>query len=274
MVPPMRSDAAFKRKWVGAAFAVLLATTACVLLGFWQYSRFETRANEIALMEKNFNQAPIRVNELFDYTSGLPPEKDYLQVELEGRYLDKSAYVRNRTLNSTVGFWQLTLFELENKSVIPVVRGWVPASSTQSAPASAPTVGLEETTIAAWLRPLEPEIPSRSHIPGQLQSISAAELALAFADIKELNYGYYLVLKDELPAGSELINIPKPNENWGPHLSYAFQWWIFAAFFPVGYLVAIRRDLRDQEGVSRRRLAKKESDESQEDDLLDRISTK
>jgi cytochrome oxidase assembly protein ShyY1 len=55
----------------------------------------------------------------------------------------------------------------------------------------------------------------------------------------------WLQLSEQDPPQSELVNpVPLPDLDEGPHLSYAFQWFIFATIGAVGYVVILRRNAR------------------------------
>ncbi|MGQ4497135.1 SURF1 family protein, partial [Dermabacteraceae bacterium P13101] len=68
--------------------------------------------------------------------------------------------------------------------------------------------------------------------------------------------------------------VPKPDTSLGPHLSYAFQWWIFALFFPGALIYAGRRNLQEQSAAPVAPRPKPRSqrrrDEDEEDAILDR----
>ena len=42
--------------------------------------------------------------------------------------------------------------------------------------------------------------------------------------------------------------LPPPEPSEGPHLAYAFQWFLFAALAPVGYVLLARREAEDRAG--------------------------
>ncbi len=52
-------------------------------------------------------------------------------------------------------------------------------------------------------------------------------------------------LQDQQPGGSSLPVPPAPPEiDEGPHLSYAWQWFLFTAILLLGYPLLLRRSLR------------------------------
>ena len=60
--------------------------------------------------------------------------------------------------------------------------------------------------------------------------------------------GGYVELTAPEPKGDgpELIGEPD-HSSIGPHMAYAIQWWLFASGVPVGWVILVRRERRDQE---------------------------
>ena len=57
--------------------------------------------------------------------------------------------------------------------------------------------------------------------------------------------GAFGELAEEEPAADRPQPLPAPETGLGPHLSYAFQWWIFALFFPGALIFRLRRQFQD-----------------------------
>ena len=79
-------------------------------------------------------------------------------------------------------------------------------------------------------------------------------------------------------VGTALQPVPVPQLGLGPHLSYAFQWWLLALLAPFAVIVLLRRDARlEREAGSEvaaevvtqpvQRRARRLSDEEIEDSL-------
>ena len=77
--------------------------------------------------------------------------------------------------------------------------------------------------------------------------------ALARADIARLQQQtaypllpFYVELESSTPADAGgPTPIPLPDLDDGPHLSYAFQWFIFATLAVIGWVVVVRKSGRD-----------------------------
>src|SRR5699024_567376 len=61
----------------------------------------------------------------------------------------------------------------------------------------------------------------------------------------EVVTGAFGELAAEEPAVDRPAALPSPDTSLGPHLSYAFQWWVFALFFPGALVYRTRRQLQD-----------------------------
>lgn len=240
-------------RWAAAAGLVVLAVALCIVLGLWQFHRFEDRSEGVTTIARNFDAAPVALSTVLpSANSALTADDDYRVVEAHGTYCaseDCVLYVRNRPLGSSVGFWQVAPFTTDDGMTVLVVRGWVPASSTESAPGAHPEIPEGPITLTARLRPAERQLTDRDQIDGQLQSVNAADVQAQVPNLPHLATGAYGIMADENGPGTGGIEVPqalaRPETTRGPHLSYAFQWWVFALFFPIALVVTARRALAD-----------------------------
>jgi cytochrome oxidase assembly protein ShyY1 len=228
---------------------VLVLAAVCVGLGRWQYGRFEDKRNRAAVIEANYDAAPVPLEQVLrSPDAALPPREEWTPVQLEGRYCAEPGcvvYVRNRQLSGEVGFWQLAPFRAEDGTTLLIVRGWVPEDSAQSVPSSPPPVPDGEITLTARLRPAEPVL-DRVPPEGQAHSVNPPQLAEQLdLDADQLVTGAFGELESEQPEAERPQALEAPETGLGPHLSYAFQWWIFALFFPGALVVRLRRQLQD-----------------------------
>ena len=244
-----RREILLSRETLLGLLAVLVLAAVCVLLGLWQFDRYEGRAQQAAVIEANHDAAPVTLDEvLADVGSPLPVTDEWTPVTLHGSYCtsdDCVLYVRNRQLEGQVGFWQLAPFTTEDGTTMLVVRGWVPSVSGASQPADPAPVPEGEMTATVRLRPAEPVL-DREPPPGQTHSVNPAQSAgLMELDEPDLVIGAYGELAAEEPSAERPAALPYPDTSLGPHLSYAFQWWIFALFFPAALVYRTRRQFQD-----------------------------
>lgn len=247
---PRRRVLLLTRPWLLAALGVLAAMAACILLGLWQFHRYEERSARADRIEANYAAPPVPLGQVLpDPTSGLATAAQWRTVEVTGEYVtdpEHVLYVRNRTFHGEVGFAQLVPLRTAGGTIM-VARGWLPTSATQSTPLDPPDPPDGERTVVLRLRPTEPVLPDRRNPPGQIQSIAAEEFAPLEADLGPLYTGAYGELASEDPdPGQGLTAFERPDTSLGPHLSYAVQWWAFALFFPVAWAVRARRALSDE----------------------------
>ncbi|WP_110589196.1 SURF1 family protein [Microbacterium suaedae] len=237
---------------VAIAFALV-----CAVLSHWQFSRNEERTEANRLISENYDAAPVPLSELMTGSDDFDPGDEWRPVALTGRYLaNEQLLARNRAQGGTAAYEVIVPFQLDDGRILAVDRGWVPpAYSGGAEEVPAPPQG--ETTVIARLRPSEP-LPSsgRGAPEGQLPTIHAPSVAAQTGG--DAITTAYAILVSEDPAPAEAPQaLAAPEEDPGPHLSYAIQWILFAimGFAFIGYM--IRTEIR----------AGREEDEDDEDDL-------
>jgi cytochrome oxidase assembly protein ShyY1 len=271
---------AFGRRWFGyLAFAILFAI-ACVLLSQWQFARREEALEEIAKVEQNYDAEPVALGSVLPDTEAFEDGEEWTPVEMTGTYLhNEQLLVRSRPYGGRPGFEVLTPLRLSDGTTFIVDRGWVPTGETQDSPDFVPAAPEGEVTVVARLKPEEPNLPGRSAPEGQVSTINLDTVSqLVGGDVYTGAYG---LLESESPAPADPRPAAglKPDSDEGPHLSYAFQWLVFAlfGFFGLGY--ALRTEYRllnaddpeeQQRAAERERKAraKPRSDDEIEDEIV------
>jgi cytochrome oxidase assembly protein ShyY1 len=186
-------------------------------------------------------------------------------VRLRGRYLaEATILVRNRPLDGAPGYRVLVPLRLEPDAgldaasaaqVVLVDRGWLPIGATGQGPDDVPAPPEGVVEVVARLRPPEPA-DARGAPQGQTQRINPAALAEDVAARSQVGSGeigpgavitgaYAMMASEAPPAASTPRALPRPEIDEGPHLSYALQWVVFAAFFVGGWVVLARRQAAD-----------------------------
>jgi cytochrome oxidase assembly protein ShyY1 len=271
---------AFSRRWAGYLALALLFAAVCAGLGTWQVARRDEARAEIATVEANFDAAPVPIDEALPRLDSFRGNQKWLPVEMSGTYLiDEELLVRNRPLNANPGFEVLTPLQLADGSVFIVNRGWVPTGQRQDRPDVVPSAPTGPVTVIARLKAGEPNLAGRSASGDQVATINLTEIAKRL-DAPTYTGAYGLMASEDPAPAERPTAIAKPAEDEGPHLSYAFQWFLFGvmAFFGLGW--AIREEFRAVNAAdpderkraderARRQAAKPQSDADVEDQLLD-----
>lgn len=274
---------ALSRRWFGYLALVIVFAIVCCLLGWWQLNRRAEAQAEIALVDNNYSSAARPVEDVLPRLGSYSNTQKWTPVELTGTYLtDQQVLVRNRPLGGNPGFEVLTPLQLDSGAVFIVDRGWIPPGSKQDYPDVVPEAPEGIVTVQARLKAGEPVLPGRTAPKGQISTINLPELGTA---VGQPTYtGAYGLMVTEDPATSvRPMAIPKPPRDEGPHLSYAFQWFVFALLGFFGFGWALRQEYRvinadDPEERERAAARRKKEDERErtdaevEDSILDSVS--
>jgi cytochrome oxidase assembly protein ShyY1 len=220
---------------LGALALAIIFAVACVLLGRWQWGRYEERQVRAAAVTAHYSAAPVP---LASVPSRLPlrEEDEWLRVTTTGRYAGAQLLVRNRTLDSTPGMEVLAPLDLNGALAgerLLVDRGWVPNATSAAELPEVPPTPSGEVTVEGWLRQGEPDL-GRDLPAGQLASIS---VPTAEEQVGGELLDAYLVLDTEQTTEQTASGTPprpaplaQPDTDLGPHQAYAFQWWLTSVF--------------------------------------------
>jgi len=244
------------RRWVGLLVVAVLVAIGCGLMGLWQVDRLAERHARNALLARTLDAPPVPPQQLLGVGRGPRPQDEFSRVRAVGRYRESDQLlVRTRLYEGQVGFNVLTPLltgpEPDRGPALLVNRGWVPdgARATDVPDVPAPPSGT--VTVTARVRLSEP--PSTTGTPprGQVTRIDVPTIA------RTLNYpvfGGYAELTAEQPrpaTAPSLLPAPEPSE--GPHLAYAFQWFLFSALALGGYVILARREAADRAAARQER---------------------
>lgn len=226
----------------GVALAVVFAVI-CLLLGRWQWGRYEDRQVRATAVSAHYAAPPVGLAEV---AGRLPLSEDdqWLRVSTTGRYAaGQQLLVRNRALDGTGGLEVLVPLDLEGVLAgrrLLVDRGWVQNADSASQLPPVPTAPAGQVSVQGWLR--SGEVDLGKDLPaGQLASISVTEAQARTGG--QLLDGYLVLQAEETPAGVPARPTPleAPDTDLGPHQAYAFQWWLTSVFgfVLVGYRLRV-----------------------------------
>lgn len=228
---------------------MLLAVVAsCLRLGFWQLERRAERQDLNArVAERQQQPALVGGDALADASAAL-----YRRVALTGRYDDeRSIVLPGQSYMGVPGVHLLTPLLLDGDRAVLVNRGWVPAADGATIPLdSFPThVGGEAeaaTRVNALVLPFPgDDRPARAGRPAPDTGFRRVWYRPDPEALRR-QYPYALLpvtlqLPPEPGAPRYPTRLPPPALDGGPHLSYAIQWFSFAAIGLIGgFALALR----------------------------------
>jgi cytochrome oxidase assembly protein ShyY1 len=232
------------RRWAALLATAVALAVGCVAMGFWQVDRLGDRRARNDLLERNLAAAPRPVGQVVGVGEGPAADEVYAPVRARGVYdTEHQLVVRTRPLQGQVGFYVLTPLVTRQGPALLVNRGWVPRGPT---PTSAPDVAeppAGEVTVVGRVRAAEDPVGGAAPPPGQVTRIDVPGIA---ATLPYRVYGGYADLVRQRPAASGPTLLPAPEPQPGPHLAYAFQWFLFACLALGGYVVLARREAADR----------------------------
>jgi cytochrome oxidase assembly protein ShyY1 len=285
-----------RRQWVTLGLAAVLLSALCVLAAFWQWHRYTDRQAQIALVEANYTAEPAPLSDFLDGPGDVLATDDvWRPAVVVGEYVPAdTVLLRNRPVNSTPGFHLLVPLrtELGGEPVVLIVdRGFVPLGQDATEPASVPEPPTGEVAVTVTLRADE---PASDHDANQstVAAVNTDQVLASGADgagwAEGATIGAYGQLRSEDPAVAVMpAPLPRPDTDPGSHLSYTFQWAIFALGAVGGFVALWRRETRaatvtagqllaaedPQSGSRPERARRRREDEEFEDALVDAASS-
>jgi surfeit locus 1 family protein len=222
----------------------LVGVIAFVNLGLWQVRRLDERREANALVSARLAESERPLAEVLAEVGDDPDELAYRRVSVDGTYLtDQELLLSVRPHGGSPGHHLLTPLETAGGEGVLVDRGWVPLPLddppvSQAAPGEGPV-----TVRGVLFPPLEdPGSPPDAEFVRQVDLARiAGRTSIELAPV-------YLLAQEQVPPAPG--DLPRPGDlpelDEGPHLSYAIQWFLFAAIVVVGYPLLLRRTAREQ----------------------------
>ncbi|CAB5503090.1 Cytochrome oxidase biogenesis protein Surf1, facilitates heme A insertion [uncultured Gammaproteobacteria bacterium] len=212
-----------KRTFVLPGLLIVLTIVGLLLLGFWQLERAdEKHAIEHAIVLASLNSAQLVTQ------ADTLIQKEYYQVLLEGRYdNDKQFIYDNQIVNGNAGYYVLTPFILDNKTVILVNRGFVPWYGSRE---KLVDIAVSEAKVSIQVRLIKP----KERIKFKQNDSTTFPMLIQSLNIERLSH----LLDYQLVAMLAQLDVKSNNgfyRQWQPfygsvdkHLGYALQWFLMA----------------------------------------------
>jgi cytochrome oxidase assembly protein ShyY1 len=249
-------------RWVAFHLLVVVGVIAMVNLGVWQLRRLDERQAFNAVVEARYDLPPAPLDTVLDPSAiatvdGIAPESgaavgavEWRSVTATGTYLpDGALRVVNRSQNGRAGDNLVVPLALDDGRVIYVTRGFVPLGMDDP---PLPTDG--RVTVTGRLRPTSERsgVAARDPAEGVLAEVQRLDLVrlAAQVDAPLVAASLDLVTSDPPETGDLPEPVMRPDLSEGSHLSYAVQWFIFAAAAMAGWVLAVRVSARRRSPAS------------------------
>lgn len=229
-------------RWFGMAVLGIVLMITCVLLGNWQYGRYEERAATNSRIAAAEHTKPVNAGQVLSTKHKPAGSAVWSKVSASGTFdADAEVLVRNRSVNSQTGYEVITPLTTHDGEVVLVDRGWVPpAQAGATALPEVPKAPNGNVTITGRVRESEAKLGDFNKVEGKVQarSVNAKQLAtLADGPV------FDAYVTQDKPADG-FTAIPVTQERSWQNYAYSYQWWLFAAMIPVGLFAIARKESR------------------------------
>ncbi len=223
------------RAGIVGSILVLAVAAGCVRLGFWQLHRLAERRAHNAVVRARLAAAPLALQALPEDTA-----LAFRPATATGRWDSEHAIVlAGQTYDDDPGVTLLTPLLLPGGGAVLVNRGWLPSPDAATIDARAYAVA-GAAAVRGLLVPMPtgrvPPAPGFRRVwfhldPGRLR--------------RQFPYPIAPLLLQVTPGPGDRglpHPVPPPTLSEGPHLSYAVQWFSFAAIGLIGWVVLLLKN--------------------------------
>ncbi|MGH8795037.1 MAG: SURF1 family cytochrome oxidase biogenesis protein [Stackebrandtia sp.] len=228
-------------RWLGLTLFGVVIVATFIWLGFWQHGRYEDRSAVNARIAASIDDdSPADVASVLNVDAAPAEAAVWSRVQANGEYDPAGeVLIRNRSLDSRVGYEVVTPLILDDGTAVLVDRGWVPAPEADAtALPDVPPPPEGTVTVTGGVRSSEKELGSPNEVEGvaQARSVNVDQLS---ADLSYPVRDGYVVDDD---PGEGLTAVPPAEQRAWQNFAYAYQWWLFALMVPVGLVMLARRE--------------------------------
>lgn len=230
-------------KWVIFTLLVPVGMVLCLMAADWQYGRHVDRSAMNTQVDASTSQSAVPISELVAVGGQFPSDAQFRAVSVVGSFVGPDVLVRKQVLDGAPGFWVVNGLHTEAGPVVQVLRGWIPLSDSARTSPVVPAPPGGTVTVVGWLAPSQ-TMPNPA--PTDLPERQVVALDTAVLAAGEPTYPAYLVATAMSPPdASTLKPVPIPRPGFGPHLAYSWQWLFFALLLPVGWVLMVRREIKE-----------------------------
>ncbi|WP_158647161.1 SURF1 family protein [Actinoplanes sp. ATCC 53533] len=238
------------RRWLGYAAAALALAAVMVLLGNWQWDRYQDRSARNARIEAGEQAVPVPLTEVLprpgsDSNQVEPTSnREWAAVAVTGRYdSSREILARGRTVNGSVGFEVVTPLVLADGTAVLVNRGFLAAPlGDATVRPQVPPAASGQVNVTGRVRYSESGSRRVQRYEGRIEvrRISVDQLA---GELPYPLFNAYLLLTAQIPtADPALVAVPVRTDNAWQSGTYAVQWWLFAVMLAAWYAWSVHRE--------------------------------
>jgi surfeit locus 1 family protein len=258
----MRISLLVSKRWFLATLLVIAGVAVLARLGIWQLDRLHSRREFNARVQAQIDRPALDLNN--PTPDGDLTTMEYREVNVVGEYDSQSQIaLRNQYWQNEWGVHLVTPLRIAGTDTVVLVdRGWIPGDDFES---------------GNWSKFDEPGkvevhgIIRASQNKGEIGSFTDSDPTPGGDPIKAWNFVDIQKIDQQMPYSLLPVYIQQaPDPSWismpyrfqptielteGSHLSYAIQWFLFAAMLGLGYPVYLfRQERRKQVGEVRREI--------------------
>lgn len=251
-------------RWLALHLATVAAIAGTLVLGSWQMRAYAEQEERERIAAANLAaDAPTRpLDEVVPVGQALPVDAVSVPVTATGTYDDaQTLLLAGRELDGEAGWFVVTPLVAADGTVTPVLRGWVPDPADPGVRATS-----DEVSIRGSVQALETDgdaavDPTRSLAEPELAALTSVALFRLYPYPPSQVRQAQVVLAEQQPVSAQAPT-PVPVVDAAPrpvgvsawrHLSYAWQWWLFAAAAVVFWGAFIRAGIRDEQSAAQQR---------------------
>ena len=248
-------------RWLALHAATVAAIAGTLILGSWQMRAYvEQEEREQTAAANQAADAPTAsLEDVVPVGQALPVDAVGRPVTTEGAYdAARTVLLPGRELAGDLGYTIVTPLVAPDGTVTPVLRGWVADVDSPRVP---PPPG--EVSLRGVVQPLEVDAdaavdPTVPLPPGQLPALTSVAVFRTYPYPPETIRQAQVVVSEEQPAQvaaptrvpvDEAAPRPVGVSAWR-HLSYAWQWWLFAVAAVAFWAAFVRSGIRDERAAA------------------------
>ncbi|HUH07501.1 MAG TPA: SURF1 family protein [Egibacteraceae bacterium] len=237
-------------RWLISHVLVALLAGLFVSLGIWQLNRLDERRAHNAMVAERMGGAAQPLDEALAQGDG--DELDYRRVTVTGEFLHaEEVLLGPLSRDGEPGYHVLTPLATADGRGVLIDRGWVPYRYDEPPVADA-APPMAQVTVSGIARRSQQQESFGPRIPaeGRLSSIARVDVSRLQRQASLDLAPVYIQLGTQEPSQSGPLPLPPalPELTEGNHLSYAVQWFLFAAIGVIGYGALLRGGAREHRG--------------------------